>query len=861
MAAVTIEAIELLAQWPKGAFDVERGDSLLRLGDSLASAAPRTRSDLGELGDRMRDVAEGLAADESAADDKLSKAVRAVLKLLAEAGGREPKRASVARVSTALAAWLRGAKRDLGLSERRILVIDDDPIAQKAIGMALRRAGFSTIECLRGSTALERLQRVRPALIVLDVEMPDIRGPQLLRMIRRDARLAGIPVIFVSARKQLDVKLDALRSGADDYITKPFKPEELATRVAARLERGAVLQEIALKDPLTGVATHRFFLEKLEDELARQARYHTPFSVACVDIDDLARLNKEGGFDAGDRAVVRVGQFFRRGLRRSDVVARLAGGEFGILLPQTGIEGARTILDRLRERLARPKRGHAPIGLSGGIAGCPETTADRRMLLAAAREALELAKRRGKGRMLTANAPESGQPGNESVVIAAPSTPAAVSVLEGLSTAEVRTLAEVFVRDFSEHLKRLDGLDPSIALRDRTRAVGRVGHFLSGAGALGGHDSLSGLGEAIENAADQLLAAGAPPAGTQIALAEIHDRLQKIGAGLRAGTFEAADAENLEQRLRVSLGRTSRDPRTGEDTSRADILVVDDEKVSQAAIGASLRRAGLSVREAYSGAEALEAVAAKEPDLIILDVVLPDMDGHEVLTRIRANPKLQLVPVIYVSAKKLLDDKILALRTGADDYVTKPFSPEELVARIGSRLERARVTRDLALRDGLTGLYNHRFFQERLENEMGRLKRTHDPFCLALFDIDDFKSINDRHGHQTGDEVLRSLAGRLVTTLRSADVVARYGGEEFAVILPETGLVAAREIMERLRAQVVLGSVKSPSGDTVCVTVSGGLAEAGAETKEQLFRRVDEALYKSKRAGKNRITLSDAGSA
>ncbi len=223
----------------------------------------------------------------------------------------------------------------------------------------------------------------------------------------------------------------------------------------------------------------------------------------------------------------------------------------------------------------------------------------------------------------------------------------------------------------------------------------------------------------------------------------------------------------------------------------------------------------------------------------------------------RSYPKLQLVPVVFVTARTQLDDKVQALRAGADDYVTKPFLPEELVARVVSRLERAKVNQDLALRDGLTGLYNHRFFQERLDYEINRFARYKKPFCLALFDLDNFKPINDQYGHQTGDIVLRALARLLLTMVRTTDVVARYGGEEFAIIYPETELSLAAKSLERLRIAVEKMQVSSVGRNPapLQITFSAGITVSNGETKGVLIENADRALYQSKREGKNHITI------
>jgi diguanylate cyclase (GGDEF)-like protein len=499
------------------------------------------------------------------------------------------------------------------------------------------------------------------------------------------------------------------------------------------------------------------------------------------------------------------------------------------------------------------------VALSSGVAGCPDTASTRQDLLSATRDALERAKAAESGSVRLANA------GSGEVILVSEGVPDATKgaveaepgTTGGLTADEARVLKEAFINEVGERLKPVGNIDPREPIRDRARTVQRAAHFLAGSGPVGGYPELSSLGKLFEVAMNTILEAALPPIGSESILAEAQECLQWVAASLRVGTYDATRVAGREQHLRNTLFTHAVPENTVRTGDRPLVLVVDDEHISQKAIKASLNRAGCDIQSAYSGSEALEFVAEHVPDLIILDIMLPDMDGRDLLSAIRSHPKLQLVPVVFVSARSQLDDKVQALRAGADDYVTKPFMPEELVARVVSRLERAKVNQDLALRDGLTGLYNHRFFQERLEYEINRAARYKKEFCLALLDIDNFKPVNDRYGHQTGDIALRALARLLLTMVRTTDVVARYGGEEFAIIYPETELSLAAKSLERLRVAAEKVGIPSSGGSSIPIhlTLSAGITESGNASKEALIERADGALYESKRAGKNRITV------
>ena len=285
------------------------------------------------------------------------------------------------------------------------------------------------------------------------------------------------------------------------------------------------------------------------------------------------------------------------------------------------------------------------------------------------------------------------------------------------------------------------------------------------------------------------------------------------------------------------------------------ILIVDDEPNMVQIIDYNLRKAGYETSTAYNGNEALESIRARRPDLIISDIMMPEMDGHQLCRIVRDNPATSSVPFFFLTAKGQLSDRVEGLRTGADDYITKPFEIEELIARVGARLERTKVLRQLAITDGLTEIYNRRYFEERLSEELRRAERFVHPLSVVLVDIDHFKRINDTHGHQVGDLVLVSFARFLQSNIREVDILARYGGEEMVIIMPETRPEDAMSITKRIADKLKETVFKTEDGVEITLTFSAGVAifpQHGTDAKE-IVAKVDEAQYRAKRAGRDRI--------
>ncbi len=302
------------------------------------------------------------------------------------------------------------------------------------------------------------------------------------------------------------------------------------------------------------------------------------------------------------------------------------------------------------------------------------------------------------------------------------------------------------------------------------------------------------------------------------------------------------------------------------------VLIAEDERVSCRLLETFLRKWGYEVVVAENGAEAWEILQAEDaPRLALLDWIMPSIDGVELCRRVR---KRVAQPYIYILLLTAKDDKcevIEGLESGADDYLTKPFHPQELKARlrVGKRvlelednLVAAREGLQFkATHDPLTGLWNHSAILDVLGRELSRARRAAGSVGVLLADLDLFKSINDAHGHLVGDEVLREIARRMVASMRVYDSVGRYGGEEFLVIAPGCDASNARASGERLRAAIEVRPVSTSEGP-IQITLSLGAVSSSAwreDDADALLRAADAALYRAKNAGRNRVELAAPG--
>jgi diguanylate cyclase (GGDEF)-like protein len=298
---------------------------------------------------------------------------------------------------------------------------------------------------------------------------------------------------------------------------------------------------------------------------------------------------------------------------------------------------------------------------------------------------------------------------------------------------------------------------------------------------------------------------------------------------------------------------------------RRRVLIVDDEAANVHALAEALRdECAISV--ATNGVRALELAASGNVDLVLLDVVMPGLDGFEVCRRLKAEPHTRGLPVIFVTALEETEDETRGFDLGGVDYITKPVSPPIVRARVRTHLE-LKAARDLleqlALVDSLTGVANRRRFDQALEYEWQRARRSRSWLTLAILDVDQFKSFNDHYGHAEGDQCLRAIAqGAASAMRRPTDLAARYGGEEFALVLPDTGPEGARTVLlDCLSAIRELALPHAASTVLSHVTVSVGAitlvpedVPLGAAT---VLATADQLLYEAKRGGRARAIHLD----
>ncbi len=327
------------------------------------------------------------------------------------------------------------------------------------------------------------------------------------------------------------------------------------------------------------------------------------------------------------------------------------------------------------------------------------------------------------------------------------------------------------------------------------------------------------------------------------------------------------------------------DDQNTNDVQKPMILIVDDTPKNLQVLVNILRKEDCKVAVAKSGEKALSLVNEHIPDLILLDIMMPDMDGFEVCRMLKESDETEEIPIIFLTAKTETEDIIKGFELGAVDYVTKPFNSLELLSRVRTQLEvkksreqilkintqlrkeiaeRIKIAEELrmknaildrmAVTDSLTGLFNHGHIIERLTQEMTKSRRYSFHLSIIMFDIDDFKRINDSYGHQIGDHVLSKVSSTITHELRNVDLVGRYGGEEFLVVLPHTNIKGSLTTAERIRKSIA--SLKWPE-QTLTLTISGGTCALVDENVQQFIKKADDLLYTAKKKGRNQIAFEE----
>jgi diguanylate cyclase (GGDEF)-like protein len=328
--------------------------------------------------------------------------------------------------------------------------------------------------------------------------------------------------------------------------------------------------------------------------------------------------------------------------------------------------------------------------------------------------------------------------------------------------------------------------------------------------------------------------------------ANIEARLAALRMGCQAYFTRPLDTTSLLD----TLDRLTAPPQA--DAGR--VLIVDDSPALAAFYAAHLGQAGFVCQVVTDPLKSLEALYDHPPELILLDMNMPGATGQEIAKVIRQQDAYLSIPIVFLSAESDVSRQREAMSLGGDEFLQKPIEPEHLISAVKSRVIRYRALRALMVRDSLTGLLNHTSYKERLRAEVARAKRQNKLLSVAMIDIDHFKNVNDTYGHPAGDRVIKNLSRLLKQRLRGADVIGRYGGEEFALVLPDTPIDVALNVLNNLRES--FAAIEQHAGkETFRNTFSAGVAQCPPlMDAEALLKAADEALYVSKHGGRNQVT-------
>lgn len=682
----------------------------------------------------------------------------------------------------------------MGISSlNRILLAEDEPDIRLIAQLALESiGGFQVRLCGSGSEAIEAAPGFQPDLVVLDVMMPGMDGPATLQALRTQPRLATTPVVFMTAKAQPHEIRQLKALGAFDVIVKPFEPMQLSARIAS------------------------IWQHHLERMVERQVDALTAGYLAGLP-NTLAQIERawESARQANDRAE------FEHVLR----LAHTINGTGATLRLQALSEAARHI-----EAALAPLRD-APIASDQQIAEIDALfVALERASAAADSPAIQAADTAGPNPQRTSlplKRPALAIGAAKSrMIVLAELEPAVASELAAQLSYFGYTAYIAATGDLHERIERIAPL----AIITDVRALRP--------------------GEAHDGRLLSLRQMSAPPPAI-IVLSDdgsLDTRLRAVRAGSDAFFTKPAATSALIDKLDHFTARYDAEP--------IRVLVVDDDPVLAKHYAAVLQAAGMLTEVVTDPLQIMRPLVDFRPDLILMDMYMPNCDGMTLAAVIRQQEDYVGIPIVYLSAETNRDMQLAAMELGADDFMAKPILPDHLISAVTNRAERSRTLRSLMIRDSLTGLYNHTTTKERLEVELMRARRDRRPLALALLDLDHFKQVNDTYGHPTGDWVLKSLARLLQQRLRRNDIIGRYGGEEFAVVLPDNDATAAAKVLDEIRAGLL--HIRQRSGEhEFTVTFSAGVAGFPEYLEAiQLTTAADQALYAAKHAGRNRVVLA-----
>jgi two-component system cell cycle response regulator len=412
---------------------------------------------------------------------------------------------------------------------------------------------------------------------------------------------------------------------------------------------------------------------------------------------------------------------------------------------------------------------------------------------------------------------------------------------------------KLFIKDFQRQLDQLQTLLEHMQVKpsyEDLKQFYRIVHTLKGSAPIFGYMRIGRLAEELVLTWEWTESLTAAQVDSELTFATIEESLLISKHTVRKMSMEydidAAELEmddQKEQGSALMLGNM-----------QCRLLIVDDDDVLRSYLQRRLQLDGCTVDDASDVETAKRMLHEQTYDLVMLDLMMHPRSGFELFEYLKENPTLKWLPLIVLSGRNDLNDKVRCFHLGADDFITKPFQYEELAARIYGLLKRMKNFEQLAFRDPLTGVFNRRYFDLQVGLELQRIERYPAPISLAFIDIDKFKRINDSYGHHIGDLVLQGLSHLLQKNLRTTDLLARFGGEEFVVVLPNSTVEQGVHIIHTILEQARIHPVAQDEGETFSVTFSAGVAgwKPGMPIQEWL-RIADAEMYQAKQQGRNRV--------
>ncbi|MDX2096772.1 MAG: response regulator [Leptolyngbyaceae cyanobacterium bins.59] len=780
----------------------------------------------------------------------------------------------------------------------RILLIEDDPLLTQIIVNNLTSQHYAVDVAEDGVMGFEYAESATYDLIVMDVNLPRLDGIRLCQKLRQN-RYTG-SILLLTARGNSSDKVMGLDAGADDYVVKPCSVEELSARIRALLRRQSgsgnpVLEWGDLQlDPVTcqvsfqgqpltlspkeygllelflrhpeRIFSSSIILEHLwgfeeapGEETVRSHIKRLRRKLKSVGIDDIidtiygmgyrlkscelsqktpdASPSPEALEEEARAAAIAIWEQFKptilERLKALDqAVVALQSGVLPSQLHQAAIEAAHKLAGSLAmfgfpegSRLGREIEDW--LSQSQNNPQQQRDHAQLRSWVAALHQTLEQTPQAEERRIPVSTVPSSQNQERSFLVLVVDDDLGLIEQLKQEGVA--RGIQVEAATDPQQAREQIEQQVPNLVLLDLALP----------------HTAQQGLAFLEE------LAMYSP--NLPVIVFSMHDQMSDRRAVIQRGNYQfiskTAPLDQVWSMIQETLHLTP--------LVEIRVLAVDDDPLILSSLQQMLPRWGIQLLTLNQPQNLWKTLESITPDLVILDLQMPEINGLELCRIVRSDPIWSSLPILFLTSCREPEIVTEIYSAGADDYVAKPFTEPEIVTRIFNRLERNRLLRNLAENDYLTGLANRHRSTQELNRYLNLCQRNHRPFCLALLDLDHFKQMNDQYGHEIGDRILQRVAGILRQQFRDADVVARWGGEEFLIGMYGITKNKARERLQMTLDLLSQESFTAIAPESLHLTFSAGIVEASSDRLElqALYRAADAALYQAKAAGRNQIVI------